>query len=175
MPLMEITANVRGAAADVDHHVSQRLFDWQARADRRHGLLHEIHFAGPGAVRGVLHRPLFHRRDFARHPDDDARTHQQVPVVRFLDEYVSIFSVTLKSAITPSFIGLMTTAFLGVRPSISFASRPTATTWPLALLIATIDGSFTTMPLPCENTSVFEVPRTMARSEENQLNTNLML
>jgi hypothetical protein len=52
---------------------------------------------------------------------------------------------------------------------------PTATTWPLALLIATIDGSFTTMPLPCENTSVFEVPRSMARSEENQLNANLML
>src|SRR6266404_816588 len=31
------------------------------------------------------------------------------------------------------------------------------------------------MPLPCENTSVFEVPRSMARSEENRLNTDLML
>jgi hypothetical protein len=81
----------------------------------------------------------------------------------------------LKSAITPSFIGLMATTFPGVRPSISFASRPTAITSPLTLLIATIDGSFTTMPLPRENTSVFAVPRSMARSDENKLNTDLML
>src|SRR5258706_14831559 len=93
----------------------------------------------------------------------------------FWMKYVSIFSVTLKSAITPSFIGLMATTFPGVRPSISFACRPTATTSPLVLLIATIDGSFTTMPLPCENTSVFAVPRSMARSDENKLNTDLML
>ncbi len=93
----------------------------------------------------------------------------------FWMKYVSIFSVTLKSAITPSFIGLMATTFAGVRPSISFASRPTASTSPLTLLIATIDGSFTTMPFPCENTSVFAVPRSMARSEENKLNIDLML
>jgi hypothetical protein len=31
------------------------------------------------------------------------------------------------------------------------------------------------MPLPCENTSVFAVPRSMARSDENKLNTDLML
>src|SRR5574340_1236688 len=90
-------------------------------------------------------------------------------------KYVSIFSVTLKSAITPSFIGLMATTVPGVRPSMSFASRPTATTSPLALLMATIEGSFTTMPLPCENTSVFAVPRSIARSEENRLNTDLRL
>jgi hypothetical protein len=30
------------------------------------------------------------------------------------------------------------------------------------------------MPLPCENTSVFAVPRSMARSDENKLNTDLM-
>src|SRR6266849_2378994 len=82
---------------------------------------------------------------------------------------VSIFSVTLKSAITPSFIGLMATTFPGVRPSISFASRPTATTSPVALLMATMEGSFTTIPLPAENTSVFAVPRSMARSDENRL------
>src|SRR5271169_5466356 len=76
---------------------------------------------------------------------------------------------------TPSFIGLMATTLPGVRPSMSFASRPTATTSPLALLIATMDGSFTTIPLPCENTSVFAVPRSIARSEENKLNTDLRL
>src|SRR6516162_5708113 len=90
-------------------------------------------------------------------------------------KYVSIFSVTLKSAMTPSFIGLIATTLPGVRPSISFASRPTATTSPLALLMATIDGSFTTIPLPCENTSVFAVPKSMARSDENKLNTDLRL
>src|SRR5437870_9043289 len=58
-------------------------------------------------------------------------------------KYVSIFSVTLKSAMTPSFIGLMATTLPGVRPSISLASRPTATTSPVALLMATIEGSFT--------------------------------
>src|SRR5713101_23575 len=93
----------------------------------------------------------------------------------FWMKYVSIFSVTLKSAMTPSFIGLMATTFPGVRPSISLASRPTATTSPLDLLIATIEGSLTTMPLPCAKTSVFAVPRSMARSEENRLNTDLML
>src|SRR5579864_3036894 len=89
-------------------------------------------------------------------------------------KYVSIFSVTLKSAITPSFIGLIATTLPGVRPSISFASFPTATTSPLFLLIATIEGSFTTMPLPLANTSVFAVPRSMARSEERRLKTDLM-
>ena len=93
----------------------------------------------------------------------------------FWMKYVSIFSVTLKSAMTPSFIGLIATTLPGVRPSISFASRPTATTSPLDLLMATIEGSLTTMPLPCANTSVLAVPRSMARSEENRLNTDLML
>src|SRR3989442_1561457 len=76
---------------------------------------------------------------------------------------------------TPSFIGLIATTLPGVRPSISFASRPTATTSPVFLLMATIDGSFTTMPLPLEKTSVFAVPKSIARSEENKLNTDLRL
>ena len=38
----------------------------------------------------------------------------------------SIFSVTVKSAITPSFIGRMVERLLGVRPSIRLASVPTA-------------------------------------------------
>src|SRR3974390_2319729 len=90
-------------------------------------------------------------------------------------KYVSIFSVTLKSAITPSFIGLIAPTLPGVRPSMSFASRPTATTSPLILLIATMEGSFTTIPLPCENTNVFAVPKSIARSDENKLNTDLRL
>src|ERR1035438_1103573 len=79
-------------------------------------------------------------------------------------------SVTLKSAITPSFMGLMATMLPGVRPSISFASLPTASTSPLFLLMATIEGSLTTMPFPLAKTSVLAVPRSIARSEENKLN-----
>ena len=60
----------------------------------------------------------------------------------------SIFSVISKSAMTPSFIGRIATMFPGVRPSMSFASRPTASTFPVTRLMATIEGSETTMPLP---------------------------
>ena len=66
-----------------------------------------------------------------------------------LMKYCSIFSQTLKSAITPSFIGRMAEMLPGVRPSMRLASVPTATTlfWLLALVrIATTDGSFSTMP-----------------------------
>src|ERR1035441_8128006 len=79
-------------------------------------------------------------------------------------------SVTLKSAMTPSFMGLMATILPGVRPSISFASLPTASTSPVFLLMATMEGSLTTIPLPLAKTSVLAVPRSIARSEENRLN-----
>src|SRR5205823_14700554 len=82
-------------------------------------------------------------------------------------KYVSIFSVTSKSAMTPSFIGLMATMLPGVRPSMSLASLPTAATRPFTLLIATIDGWLTTIPLRRAYTHVWAVPRSMARSLEN--------
>src|SRR5271165_640734 len=81
-------------------------------------------------------------------------------------------SVTLKSAMTPSFIGRIATMLPGVRPTISLASLPTASTSPLFLLMATIDGSLTTMPLPLAYTSVLAVPRSMARSDEIRLKTD---
>src|SRR5579862_3630879 len=84
-------------------------------------------------------------------------------------------SVTLKSAMTPSFMGLMATMLPGVRPSISLASLPTASTSPVFLLMATMEGSFTTMPLPRAYTSVLAVPRSMARSLEKILNSDLRL
>src|SRR5687768_6885184 len=68
---------------------------------------------------------------------------------------------------TPSFIGLIATILPGVRPSISFASLPTASTRPLILLMATIEGSLTTMPFPRAYTQVLAVPRSIARSLEN--------
>src|SRR5260370_25686911 len=76
---------------------------------------------------------------------------------------------------TPSFMGLMATMLPGVRPSISLASLPTASTSPVVLLIAPIDGSLTTMPLPRAYTSVLAVARSMARSLENMLNSERKL
>src|SRR5512135_3692822 len=67
---------------------------------------------------------------------------------------------------TPSFIGRIATMFPGVRPSISLAALPTASTLLVIRLTATIDGSRTTMPRPSAKTSVFAVPRSMARSFE---------
>src|SRR5277367_3607874 len=76
---------------------------------------------------------------------------------------------------TPSFMGLMATMLPGVRPSISFASLPTASTSLVFLFSATMEGSLTTMPLPRAYTSVFAVPRSMARSLENMLNSERRL
>ncbi len=71
----------------------------------------------------------------------------------FLMKYFSICSVTVKFAITPSFIGRIATMLPGVLPSIIFASLPTA--WmdffefgPVSSRIATTEGSSSTMPLP---------------------------
>ncbi len=44
----------------------------------------------------------------------------------FLMKYLSICSVIVKSAITPSFIGRIAVMLPGVRPSICLAARPTA-------------------------------------------------
>ena len=64
----------------------------------------------------------------------------------------SIFSVTVKSAMTPSFNGRMAVMLPGVRPSIIFASAPTACTErpprEVSSRIATTDGSLRTMPRP---------------------------
>ena len=79
-------------------------------------------------------------------------------------KWTSIFSAASKSAITPSRSGRTARMFGGVRPSISCASSPTASTSPLAVLKATIDGSLRTMPRPWANTQVLAVPRSMARS-----------
>ena len=63
-------------------------------------------------------------------------------------KYLSIFSVTKKSAITPSLSGRIAVMLPGVRPSMRFASRPTAATlfWLPCIRIATTDGSFKTIP-----------------------------
>src|SRR5712692_6097847 len=65
----------------------RRLLDRQSRANRcRHRLLHQIHLARSRPVRGVLHRPLFHRRNLARHANHNPRVHQHAPVVRLLNK-----------------------------------------------------------------------------------------
>ena len=71
----------------------------------------------------------------------------------FLMKNFSICSVTVKSAMTPSFMGRIAVMLPGVRPSICLAARPTAWMVFLALgppswRIATTEGSSSTMPLP---------------------------
>jgi hypothetical protein len=66
---------------------------------------------------------------------------------------LSICSVTVKSAMTPSFIGRMAWMLPGTLPSMSFASWPTAAIvrlpfGPPSVRMATTDGSFSTTPLP---------------------------
>jgi hypothetical protein len=60
----------------------------------------------------------------------------------------SICSVTSKSAITPSLRGRIAEIEPGVRPSMRFASTPTAWTSPVRWSIATTDGSDRTIPRP---------------------------
>src|ERR1017187_5420895 len=67
---------------------------------------------------------------------------------------------------TTSFIGRMATMLPGVRPSISLAALPTTSTLFVILFTATMEGSRTTIPRPSAKTSVFAVPRSIARSEE---------
>ncbi len=79
-------------------------------------------------------------------------------------KYRSIFSQISKSAMTPSFSGLMAWMWLGVRPIMRLASAPTASGRPSFTLTATTDGSLSTMPRPRTYTRVFAVPRSTAMS-----------
>src|SRR5574338_1046270 len=87
-------------------------------------------------------------------------------------KYRSIFSVTSKSAITPSLSGRTAMIPSGVRPSIRLASRPMPRMRPLPFSMATTEGSLSTIPSPLTYTRVLSVPRSTAislagSSEEN--------
>ena len=77
-----------------------------------------------------------------------------------------ISSVTTKSAITPSFKGLIAEILPGVLPNIVFASSPTARTdfLPPSSITATTEGSFKTTPCSFNTTKVFAVPKSIAIS-----------
>ena len=60
----------------------------------------------------------------------------------------SICSVTVKSAITPSFSGRTATMLPGVRPMTALASWPTQRTSSVLVSTATTEGSRMMMPLP---------------------------
>ena len=72
-----------------------------------------------------------------------------------------IAHVVVKSAITPSFIGLDAIIDPGVRPSISRASSPTARILLSSIEYETTVGSFKTIPSPPTYTKVFAVPKSM--------------
>src|SRR3954468_19083378 len=74
-------------------------------------------------------------------------------------KYRSIFSVTSKSAMTPSFIGRTAITPSGVRPNMRLASSPTPLIFFVSRSIATTDGSLRTIPSPFTYTRVLAVPR----------------
>ncbi len=81
--------DIRRSAADIDHHVARGLGNRQSGADRRHHrLLHQIDFAGLGAISRVFNGALFYLRNLRRHADHDPRVHQHLAVVRLLNEVV---------------------------------------------------------------------------------------
>ena len=91
-------------------------------------------------------------------------------VCTFLMNCLSISSVWVKSAMTPSFMGRCVVMLPGVRPSIFLASAPTAATSrpPWLWRTATTEGSFRTMPWPRTKMRVLAVPRSIERSFENR-------
>ena len=92
---------------------------------------------------------------------------KEVDLTACLMKCFSMVAVMSKSAMTPSFIGRTATMEPGVRPIISFACLPTASTVSVLTSTATTEGSRMTMPLPFMNTRVFAVPRSMPISFEN--------
>ena len=73
-----------------------------------------------------------------------------------------------KSEITPSRSGRMAMMLAGVRPTISLASEPIASTFLVFLSMATTEGSLMTMPLPRTFTKVLAVPRSTPMSSEKR-------
>lgn len=110
-------------------------------------------------------------------PDGTPTTTLGLPALYLWHTFETIFfsinCVAVKSAITPSFNGLMASILSGVLPSISFASYPVAIISPVFLSIATTDGSFSTIPFPFKVTKVFPVPKSMPISLP--LNSNIFI
>src|SRR6202020_1458418 len=81
--------DIGSSPTDVNHHVAAGFSNGQTGADgSNHGLLHQEHFAGFGAVGGVFDCTLFHLGDLRRHADHDSRVHQHFAVVRLLNEVI---------------------------------------------------------------------------------------
>ena len=83
-------------------------------------------------------------------------------------KYLIICSVTSKSLMTPSRSGRTAMMLAGVRPTIRFASAPTARTRFVLASMATTDGSLMTIPRSRTWTSVFAVPRSIPMSREKK-------
>ena len=168
--------DVGGAAADIDDHVSAGLGDGEAGSDGGdHGLLDQVNFRGFGAVGGVHDGALFYLGDLRGDADDDAGVDHHLAVVGLLDEVVQHLFGLLEVGDDAVLHGLDGDDVAGVRPSISLASLPTASTSPVIWLTAMMLGSLTIIPLPWAKTRVFAVPRSMARSDEKRLKRERML
>ena len=139
-----------------------------------HGLFHQVHFAGFGAIGGIDDGALFHLRDFAGNADDDARMHQHLAAVRLLNEVVQHalgdFEVgddaVLHGPDGDDVAGRAAQHFLGfLADGLHFA----------VVLVDGDDGGLVDDDaFPLAKTSVLAVPRSMARSDEKRLNSDRM-
>jgi len=93
----------------------------------RHRFLDEPYPAGAGAFGRLLDRAPLDLSRAVGHAHQHARARaDQAIAVHLLDEVLQHLLVIVKSAITPSFNGRMAVMLPGVRPSMFFASVPTA-------------------------------------------------
>jgi hypothetical protein len=149
MPARRDDRDVRGAAADVDHHVARGLGDGQARPDGRgHGLVHEIDLGGLGLERRVLHRALLDLGHLGGDADDDARPHHGVPVVRLPDEVREHLLGDLEVGDDPVFMGRMATMLPGRAAEHLLGVLAHRLHLARHLVDRDDEGSDTTMPFP---------------------------
>src|SRR5260370_42377404 len=103
--------------------------------------------AGLGAIGGIHDRALFHLGNLRRHANHDARMHQHLPVMGLLDEVVQHLLGDFEVSDDAVFHGLDgdDVARRAAEHLLGFFAD--ASTSPVNLLMATMEGSLTTMPL----------------------------
>ena len=122
------------------------VVDRQVGADgRRHGLLDDIDPAGPRTGGGVLERPAFDTGHLAGHADDHARP-DEARGPDLVDEVAQHPLGHVGIGDDPVVPGRIAWTCPGVRPSISLAWRPAATSRPVPASMATTEGSSSTTP-----------------------------
>ena len=159
--------NLGGTAADVDDHGAGGFLDGQIGADSGgHGLLDQVGLASASLDRGLKDSTLLDRRDAGGNADDNART--RGPRIALLGRLVdkvakhSLGNIEVSDdAVLQGTNGHDVAGRTAEHALCLDTDRRMRSSF---LSMATTEGSRMTMPLPRTETSVFAVPRSMARS-----------